>query len=146
MTENPQGFWRRKAILAALFIAVLLPAGGASADAASPEAAWNVTFTLENENKFDAVAPSADGGIIAIGSTLSRTSGGEEDVMLVKTDGAGNQVWLKRLPGMAPASVAGSYTHLKPPTKKDGEDSRVGPLICRKRRTTKETGMECSTE
>jgi len=106
MTENPQGFWRRKAILAALFIAVVLLAGVVSATAASPEVAWNVTFKLENENKFDAVAPSADGGLIAIGSTLSRTSGEEEDVMLVKTDGAGNQVWLKRLPGMAPASVA----------------------------------------
>jgi len=106
MTEKSRAFWQRGAILVALLFAVVLPVGVVSATATSPEVVWNTTFTLENENKFDAVAATADGGFILIGSTLSRTIGGVEDVMLVKTDGTGNQVWLTRLPGMAPASVA----------------------------------------
>ena len=93
-------------ILAALLIAVVLPTGIASASETSPAVAWNVTFTPENISKFDAVAPTADGGFIALGSTLTQMFEGREELLLVKTDDRGNEEWNVRVPDMAPASVA----------------------------------------
>ncbi len=93
-------------ILAALLIAAVLPAGIVSASETAPPVAWNATFSPENNSKFDAVAPTADGGFIALGSTLTEVFGGREDLLLVKTDGQGNEVWTVRIPNMTPASVA----------------------------------------
>ncbi|WP_250986855.1 hypothetical protein [Methanoculleus oceani] len=93
-------------ILAALLIAVVLPAGIASASETAPAVAWNATFSPENNSKFDAVAPTADGGYITLGSTLTEVYGGREDLLLLKTDGQGNEVWTQRFTGIAPASVA----------------------------------------
>lgn len=93
-------------ILAALLIAAALSAGVVSAAETAPPAAWNATFSPENNNKFDAVAPTADGGYIALGSTLTEVYGGREDLLLVKTDSQGNETWMERFPGMVPASVA----------------------------------------
>ena len=87
MTETVRDFWKPGTILAALLIAVVMPAGIVSASETSPEVAWNVTFAPENNNKFDAVAPTADGGFIALGSTLAEKYGGSESLLLVKTDG-----------------------------------------------------------
>ena len=106
MTETVRDFWKPGTILAALLIAVVMPAGIVSASETSPEVAWNVTFAPENNNKFDAVAPTADGGFIALGSTLAEKYGGSESLLLVKTDGEGNEVWNATIPGMSPASVA----------------------------------------
>ena len=93
-------------ILAALLIAVVLPAGVVSAAEIAPPVAWNATFSPENNSKFDAVAPTADGGYIALGSTLTQVFGGREDLLLVKTDSQGNEVWMERFPDVAAASVA----------------------------------------
>lgn len=93
-------------ILAVLLIAVVLPAGVASAAEIAPSVAWNATFSPENNSKFDAVAPTADGGYIALGSTLTQVFGGREDLLLVKTDSQGNEVWMERFPDMVAASVA----------------------------------------
>lgn len=93
-------------IFAALLIAMVLPAGIVSASETSPEVAWNVTFAPENISKFDAVAPTADGGFIALGSTLTQMFEGREDLLLIKTNGQGNEEWTVRIPDMAPASVA----------------------------------------
>ncbi|WP_292365319.1 MULTISPECIES: hypothetical protein [unclassified Methanoculleus] len=106
MTKGYQDFWRPGMILAALLIAAVLPAGIVSASETSPAVAWNVTFTPENISKFDAVAPTADGGFIALGSTLTQMFGGREELLLVKTDGRGNEEWTVKIPDMAPASVA----------------------------------------
>ncbi|KLK89418.1 hypothetical protein SZ63_02250 [Methanoculleus sediminis] len=106
MTENVRDFWKPGAILAALLIAVVLPAGIVSATETSPEVAWNVTFAPESNNKFDAVAPTADGGFIALGSTLAEKYGGSESLLLVKTDGEGNEVWNATFADISPASVA----------------------------------------
>lgn len=106
MTETVRDFWKPGTILAALLIAVVMPAGIVSASETSPEVAWNVTFAPENNNKFDAVAPTADGGFIALGSTLAEKYGGSESLLLVKTDGRGNETWTVTMPEIAPASVA----------------------------------------
>ncbi|WP_221057972.1 hypothetical protein [Methanoculleus chikugoensis] len=106
MTETVRDFWKSGTILAALLIAVVMPAGIVSASETSPEVAWNVTFAPENNNKFDAVAPTADGGFIALGSTLAEKYGGSESLLLVKTDGRGNETWTVTMPEIAPASVA----------------------------------------
>jgi len=106
MTETVRDFWKPGVILAALLIGMVLPAGIVSASETSPEVAWNVTFAPENNNKFDAVAPTADGGFIALGSTLAEKYGGSESLLLVKTDGRGNEVWSVSIPEISPASVA----------------------------------------
>jgi hypothetical protein len=106
MTETARDFWKPGMILAALLIAMVLPAGIVSASETSPEVAWNVTFAPENNNKFDAVAPTADGGFISLGSTLAEKYGGSESLLLVKTDGQGNEVWSVIIPEISPASVA----------------------------------------
>ncbi|MDV2481612.1 SMP-30/gluconolactonase/LRE family protein [Methanoculleus sp. Wushi-C6] len=93
-------------IAAALLIAVILSAAVVSTAGAATTVAWNATFSPENNSKFDAVAPTADGGYIALGSTLAGADGGREDLLLVKADGRGNEVWAGRFPGMAAASVA----------------------------------------
>ncbi len=95
-------------IVAALLIAVVLPAGIVSASETAPAVAWNATFSPENNSKFDAVAPTADGGYIALGSTLTEVYGGREDLLLIKTDDRGNEVWTERFPDVAAASVAGT--------------------------------------
>ncbi|MDD3857000.1 MAG: hypothetical protein PHP43_03015, partial [Methanoculleus sp.] len=105
MTKKVRDFWKLGTILAALLIAVVLPAGIVSASETSPEVAWNATFEPESNNKFDAVAPTADGGFVALGSTLTEKYGGSESLLLVKTDGQGNEEWVVRIPDMAPASV-----------------------------------------
>lgn len=106
MTKGYRDIWRPGMILAALLVAVVLPAGVVAASEASPVVAWNVTFTPENINKFDAVAPTADGGFIALGSTLTQMVGGREELLLVKTNSLGTEEWTVRVPDMAPASVA----------------------------------------
>ncbi len=93
-------------VLAALLLAAALPAGAFAASDAAPSVSWNVTFSPENNNKFDAVAPTADGGYIALGSALTEVYGGREDLLLVKTDGNGTHIWNRTFPGIAPASVA----------------------------------------
>lgn len=105
MTKKVRDFWKSGTILAALLIAVVLPAGIVSASETSPEVAWNTTFAPESNNKFDAVAPTADGGFIALGSTLTAKYGGTENLLLMKTDGQGNEVWNASIPGISPASV-----------------------------------------
>ncbi len=106
MTKSYRTIWQPGMILAALLIAVVLPAGVVSAAEAAPSVAWDTTFSPENNSKFDAVAPTADGGYIALGSTLTQVFGGREDLLLVKTDGQGNGIWMERFPGVAAASVA----------------------------------------
>jgi hypothetical protein len=93
-------------IAAVLLIAVILSAGVVSVAGAAPTVAWNATFSPENNSKFDAVASTADGGYVALGSALTEADGGREDMLLVKTDGQGNAVWTRRFPGMTAASVA----------------------------------------
>jgi hypothetical protein len=93
-------------IAAILLIAVILSAVTVSGAGAETTVTWNTTFSPESNSKFDAVAPTADGGYIALGSTLVAADGGGEDLLLVKTDGQGNEVWARRFPGMAAASVA----------------------------------------
>ncbi|CCJ36635.1 hypothetical protein BN140_1712 [Methanoculleus bourgensis MS2] len=95
-----------RVIIAALLIVALLPAAAVSAAENAPTVTWNVTFSPEENSKFDAVANTADGGYIALGSTLTEVYGGNEDLLLVKTDARGNETWTVRIPGMVPASVA----------------------------------------
>jgi len=92
-------------IMATLLIVAVLPATVVSAAETAPPVTWNVTFSPEENNKFDAVANTADGGYIVLGSTLTKTYGGREDLLLVKTDSQGNKVWTQKLPEMAAASV-----------------------------------------
>ena len=105
MTERHRFFWQQGMVLAALLLAAALPAGAFAASEAAPSVSWNVTFSPENNNKFDAVAPTADGGYIALGSALTEVYGGKEDLLLVKTDGNGTHVWNRTFPDIAPASV-----------------------------------------
>ena len=91
-----------RVIMAALLIAVVvLPATAATA----PSVAWNVTFSPEENCKFDAVANTADGGYIALGSALTKTIGGRSDLLLVKTDHRGGEVWMERIPDIEAASI-----------------------------------------
>jgi hypothetical protein len=110
MTGRDPYFWKPTSgmVMVALLLAVILPAGTVSASEApaSPPTAWNVTFSPEENNKFDAVAKTTDGGYIMLGSTLTKPIGGREDLLLLKTDGQGNEVWSQRLPDMKAASVA----------------------------------------
>jgi hypothetical protein len=106
MTKRYRTIWQTGMILAALLLAVVLPAGVVSAAETAPPVAWNATFSPENNSKFDTIAPTADGGYIALGSTLTQVFGGREDLLLVKTDGQGNEVWMERFPDVAAASVA----------------------------------------
>ncbi|WP_214083890.1 hypothetical protein [Methanoculleus sp.] len=106
MTKRYRDFWHPGMVLAALLIAAVLPAGIVSASETAPAVAWNTTFSPEENSKFDAVAPTADGGFIALGSALTEVYGGREDLLLVKTDGQGNEVWTMRFPDVAPAAVA----------------------------------------
>ena len=108
MTERVRDFWKPGTILVALLIAVVLPIGVVSASETSPEVAWNVTFAPENNNKVDAVAPTADGGVIAVGSTLAQKYGGSETLLLIKTDGRGSEVWNATFSELSPAAVAGT--------------------------------------
>ena len=92
-----------RAIMAALLIAVVvLPAAAGTA----PSVAWNVTFSPEENSKFDAVANTADGGYIALGSVLTKIIGGRSELLLVKTDHRGGEVWTERLPDIEAASIA----------------------------------------
>ncbi len=113
MTQRYRYFRQPGMIMAALLIAVMLTTVVASAAETAPPVAWNVTFSPEENNKFDAVASTADGGYIALGSALTELFGGREDLLLAKTDSRGNEVWMQRLPAMAAVSVAesadGSY-------------------------------------
>ncbi|MCK8517948.1 PQQ-binding-like beta-propeller repeat protein [Methanoculleus sp. 7T] len=93
-------------MIVALLIALVLPAVTVSAAETAPPIAWNTTFSPEEKSKFDAVTATADGGYVALGSTLTKTFGGREDLLLVKTDGQGNETWIQRLPEMAGSSVA----------------------------------------
>lgn len=105
MMKNYRNFRQAGMILAALLIAAMLPAGAISASEVSPEISWNTTFSLEEKNKFDAIAPTTDGGYIVLGSMLAAVSGDREDLLLVKTDSRGSEVWTANFPDMAPASV-----------------------------------------
>mgnify|MGYP003790447551 FL=1 len=89
--------------MVALLVAAVMMVSAASASEIALPVAWNVTFSPEENSKFDAVAGTADGGYIVLGSTLT---GSGEDLLLVKTDGRGNEIWTERFPGMAAASVA----------------------------------------
>ncbi len=93
-------------IVSALFITAVLPVAAAPAADAAPSVTWNATFSLEENSKFDAVAGTADGGNIALGTALTEIFGGREDLLLVKTDRQGGEVWTQRLPDMQAASVA----------------------------------------
>lgn len=105
MTKRYRDFGQLRMVLAALLIAVVLSTGIVSASETAPAVAWNATFTPENISKFDAVAPTADGGFIALGSTLTQVFEGREELLLVKTDNLGNEEWTRRMPDVAPASV-----------------------------------------
>ena len=92
-----------RAIMAVLLIAaVVLPAAAET----TPSVAWNVTFSPEENSKFDAVANTADGGYIALGSVLTEIIGGRSELLLVKTDHRGGEVWTERLPDIEAASIA----------------------------------------
>lgn len=103
MTKSYRYFRHPGTLVAALLIAAVLTVATVSA---AETLAWNATFSPENNSKFDAVAPTADGGYIALGSTITELYGGREDLLLVKTDGTGNEVWTGRFPDVTPASVA----------------------------------------
>lgn len=85
---------------------MLLAASPVSAAANQPAEAWNSTFSPEKNNKFEAVEQTADGGYIAAGSTLTAIVGGQEDLLLMKTDSHGQETWTRTIPGMVAASVA----------------------------------------
>ncbi|MGI5938671.1 MULTISPECIES: hypothetical protein [Methanoculleus] len=106
MTGRVREIWQPKTVMAVLLIAVLLSMGMASAATTTPTIAWNASFSPESYSKFDAVAPITDGGYIALGFAVTDLYGGSEYTVLIKTDGQGNEVWSKRFPDMAPASVA----------------------------------------
>ncbi len=92
-----------RVIMAVLLIAaVVLPAAAET----TPSVAWNVTFSPEENSKFDAVANTADGGYIALGSVLTKIIGGRSELLLVKTDHRGDEVWTERLPDIEAASIA----------------------------------------
>jgi len=93
-------------IMAALLITAVPPVAAASATEAAPSITWNATFSPEENSKFDAVAETADGGHIALGSALTTVFGGREDLLLVKVDDQGGEMWIQRLPDMQAASVA----------------------------------------
>ncbi len=90
-------------ILAALLITAAMAIPVVAAGGFSPSITWNKTFSPEENCKFDAVAGTADGGYIVLGSALTDSG---EDLLLIKTDGRGGEVWMERFPGMAAASVA----------------------------------------
>lgn len=106
MTKIYRYFRHFRTIVVALLITAVLAIVTVSAAETAETIAWNVTFSPENNNKFDAVASTADGGYIALGSALTEVYGGTEGLLLVKTDGVGNEVWTGRFPDLAPASVA----------------------------------------
>jgi len=106
MTKSYRYLQYSRTLVAALLIAAALAVVTVSAAEAAGSITWNATFSPENNSKFDAVAPTADGGYIALGSALTELYGGREDLLLVKTDGEGNEVWTTRFPDLAPASVA----------------------------------------
>ncbi|NLA39534.1 MAG: hypothetical protein GX882_09230 [Methanomicrobiales archaeon] len=110
MTERDRYFRSSpiQLIIAALLIMAVFPAAVVSAAEAAPAVTWNVTFSPEENSKFDAVANTADGGYIAVGSALANMFGGRGDLLLVKTDDRGGEVWTVRLPDMEAASVAGT--------------------------------------
>jgi hypothetical protein len=122
MTRRNRSEWNPSLILAVSLIAMLLMTGIAAADP-SLSAAWTKTFSLEENNKFDAVQHTTDGGFIAAGSTLSQAVGASEDMLLVKTDAMGDEVWNRTIPQMVASSVEettdggyviGSYTITSP--------------------------------
>lgn len=103
MMERYLYFRRSRLIVAALLIAAVMAIPAAAAGEAAPSIAWNKTFSPEENSKFDAVAGTADGGYIVLGSALVDSG---EDLLLVKTDDRGGEVWMERFSGMAAASVA----------------------------------------
>jgi hypothetical protein len=59
---------------------------------------WSKTFGGADEDLGKSVAPIADGGYVVAGYTYS-FGAGSSDVWLVKTDGAGNEVWSRTYGG-----------------------------------------------
>jgi hypothetical protein len=55
---------------------------------------WAKTYGGSDDDIFQVVRPTSDGGYIAVGSTKSYGAGGQ-DVLLVKLDGSGNVSWTK---------------------------------------------------
>ena len=73
---------------------------------ASGNLVWAKTFGSTGRDYGNAVKQTADGGFLIAGYTLSYGAG-SEDLWLVKTDNAGNQLWHKTYGGTA-ADVANS--------------------------------------
>lgn len=59
---------------------------------------WSQTFGGPNDDFGASVAPTRDGGFIIVGSTASSGNGGS-DMYVIKTDGLGNQQWVKTFGG-----------------------------------------------
>ncbi|MDN7025305.1 hypothetical protein FGU65_10440 [Methanoculleus sp. FWC-SCC1] len=87
-----------------LLACLLLIVQGAAAQEA-PAIEWNATFSADLKNKFESVQQIADGGYIAAGSSIGTNFSEPEDLLLVRTDSAGNEAWNRTYDGLTASSV-----------------------------------------
>jgi len=69
---------------------------------------WNKTYGGTGDNEANSVIQTSDGGYALAGESNAFSSAGEYDFMIVKTDSAGNQQWLKTFGGAGGDSDATS--------------------------------------
>jgi len=81
---------------------------------ASGKMMWEKTFGGSSSDRAYSVAPTADGGCIAVGRTKS-IGAGSDDVYLIKTDASGNKDWEKTFGG-----VGRDYGYCVAPTADGG--------------------------
>ncbi len=77
---------------------------GAAAQEA-PITEWNATFSADLMNKFDSVKQTSDGGYIAAGSSIGANISGYEDLLLVRTDSNGSEIWNRTYERLSASSV-----------------------------------------
>ena len=90
--KNPM---RRRPFVALLSVAMLLVFGlvfSTGQVLADPEEAWSATFGGGDDDAAYAVVQDTDGGFVIAGETQSLGAGGR-DVLMVKTDAGGDEVW-----------------------------------------------------
>ncbi len=83
---------------------LLLIVQGAAAQE-TPAIEWNATFSADLKNKFESVQQTSDGGYIAAGSSIGANVSEYEDLLLVRTDSNGSEIWNRTYEGLAASSV-----------------------------------------